>query len=115
MEGGSASPATSASNQNEDVCGRGRRARAKVGMIKSAQYWIDKLNLIAHPEGGYYRETYRSELAIARKPCRRVLPGRVWFRRRSISCWKEKIFPLSIVCSRMSSGIFTPAARSPWM
>ena len=36
-------------------------------MIKSAQYWIDKLNLIAHPEGGYYRETYRSELAIARE------------------------------------------------
>jgi uncharacterized protein len=38
----------------------------KVVMIKSAQYWIDKLNLIAHPEGGYYRETYRSELAIAK-------------------------------------------------
>jgi predicted cupin superfamily sugar epimerase len=36
-------------------------------MIKSAQYWIDKLNLIAHPEGGYYRETYRSELSIARE------------------------------------------------
>ena len=36
-------------------------------MIKSAQYWIDKLNLIAHPEGGYYRETYRSELAIPRE------------------------------------------------
>src|SRR4029077_15917224 len=68
MEGGSASPATSASNQNnEDVYGRGRRARAKVVMIKYAQYWIDKLNLIAHPEGGYYRETHRSELAIARE------------------------------------------------
>lgn len=36
-------------------------------MIKSAQYWIDKLNLIAHPEGGYYRETYRSELSIPRE------------------------------------------------
>ena len=36
-------------------------------MIKSAQYWIDKLNLIAHPEGGYYRETYRAELSIARE------------------------------------------------
>jgi uncharacterized protein len=36
-------------------------------MNKSAQYWIDKLNLIAHPEGGYYRETYRSELSIARE------------------------------------------------
>jgi predicted cupin superfamily sugar epimerase len=36
-------------------------------MPKSAQYWIDKLNLIAHPEGGYYCETYRSELSIARE------------------------------------------------
>ncbi len=25
---------------------------------------IDKLNLQAHPEGGYYRETYRSEASI---------------------------------------------------
>lgn len=36
-------------------------------MPQSAQYWIDKLKLIAHPEGGYYRETYRSELSIARE------------------------------------------------
>lgn len=36
-------------------------------MPKSAQYWIDRLNLVAHPEGGYYRETYRSELSIARE------------------------------------------------
>lgn len=34
-------------------------------MTKSAQYWIDKLSLIPHPEGGYYRETYRSSLTIA--------------------------------------------------
>lgn len=36
-------------------------------MLQSAQYWIDKLKLIAHPEGGYYRETYRSELSLARE------------------------------------------------
>ena len=36
-------------------------------MPRSAQYWIDKLKLIAHPEGGYYRETYRSELLISRE------------------------------------------------
>jgi len=28
-------------------------------MMKNAQYWIEKLNLQKHPEGGYYRETYR--------------------------------------------------------
>jgi predicted cupin superfamily sugar epimerase len=27
---------------------------------RSAEYWIDKLDLKAHPEGGYYREVYRS-------------------------------------------------------
>jgi uncharacterized protein len=36
-------------------------------MPKSAQYWIDKLNLIPHPEGGYYRETYHAKLSIARE------------------------------------------------
>jgi predicted cupin superfamily sugar epimerase len=36
-------------------------------MTKTAQYWIDKLNLIAHPEGGYYSETYRSQLSIAKE------------------------------------------------
>ena len=35
-------------------------------MPKTAQYWIDRLNLTPHPEGGYYRETYRSGLSIAR-------------------------------------------------
>ncbi len=36
-------------------------------MTTSSKYWIDKLGLIAHPEGGYYRETYRSDLSIARE------------------------------------------------
>jgi len=26
----------------------------------SPEYWISKLNLLAHPEGGYYRRTYQS-------------------------------------------------------
>jgi uncharacterized protein len=29
-----------------------------------AGYWIDKLQLLEHPEGGYYRETYRSNQLI---------------------------------------------------
>src|SRR5881296_3029740 len=36
-------------------------------MTNSAQYWIDQLGLIAHPEGGYYRETYRASLSIPRE------------------------------------------------
>jgi len=30
-------------------------------MIKKSQQWISKLNLKSHPEGGFYREVYRSD------------------------------------------------------
>jgi predicted cupin superfamily sugar epimerase len=33
--------------------------------MHTAEYWIDKLNLKAHPEGGFYKETYRSTETIA--------------------------------------------------
>jgi predicted cupin superfamily sugar epimerase len=33
---------------------------------KDAQYWINHLGLGPHPEGGYYRATYQSDLTIAR-------------------------------------------------
>lgn len=36
-------------------------------MTHSAKYWIDRLGLITHPEGGYYRETYRADLSIPRE------------------------------------------------
>ncbi|WP_294347217.1 cupin domain-containing protein [Prosthecochloris sp.] len=29
--------------------------------MQSADYWIEKLDLINHPEGGFFRETYRSK------------------------------------------------------
>jgi predicted cupin superfamily sugar epimerase len=41
-------------------------------LMKSAAEWIERLQLLRHPEGGYYRETYRSEEGIARA----ALPGR---------------------------------------
>ena len=28
--------------------------------MSNAKYWIDRLELMPHPEGGYYREVYRS-------------------------------------------------------
>ena len=34
-------------------------------MDKTARYWIEKLQLEAHPEGGYFRQTYRSDVVIA--------------------------------------------------
>src|ERR1700757_4054216 len=34
---------------------------------KDARYWIEKLQLAPHPEGGYFRQTYRSDVVIARE------------------------------------------------
>jgi uncharacterized protein len=34
---------------------------------RNARYWIDKLQLEPHPEGGHFRQTYRSEVVIARE------------------------------------------------
>jgi uncharacterized protein len=31
----------------------------------SPKYWIEKLRLEPHPEGGYFRQTYKSELLVA--------------------------------------------------
>ena len=32
--------------------------------VHSANYWIDKLNLTKHPEGGYFKEIYRSAESV---------------------------------------------------
>jgi predicted cupin superfamily sugar epimerase len=34
--------------------------------MQNAQYWIDTLKLEPHPEGGHFRETYRSSVSIPR-------------------------------------------------
>lgn len=31
----------------------------KEDAMRSAEYWVEKLDLKSHPEGGYFRETYR--------------------------------------------------------
>ena len=33
--------------------------------ISTAKDWIEKLQLAPHPEGGYFRQTYKSEVVIA--------------------------------------------------
>lgn len=33
-------------------------------MERNSKYWIEKLNMLPHPEGGYFKETYRSEESI---------------------------------------------------
>jgi len=39
---------------------------------ETAKYWIEKLSLSKHPEGGFFRETYRSDEVINKK----CLPNR---------------------------------------
>jgi predicted cupin superfamily sugar epimerase len=34
---------------------------------KTATYWIEKLKLEPHPEGGYYRQTYRAGLVLSQE------------------------------------------------
>jgi len=41
-------------------------------MTRDADYWINKLGMTGHPEGGYFRETYRSPEVIPGT----YLPGR---------------------------------------
>lgn len=36
-------------------------------MIKDAAYWIQKLELKPHPEGGYYRQTYKASLVLPKE------------------------------------------------
>jgi predicted cupin superfamily sugar epimerase len=42
---------------------------------RNAQYWIDHLQLSPHPEGGFYRQTHRSELTIRRSGLPSTFPG----------------------------------------
>jgi predicted cupin superfamily sugar epimerase len=44
-----------------------RGLMAKSGKKGTAEYWIERLGLEAHPEGGYFRQTYRSELSLGRE------------------------------------------------
>lgn len=32
--------------------------------MKNKEYWVEQLQLLPHPEGGYYKETYRSSLEV---------------------------------------------------
>lgn len=40
--------------------------------MKPAEFWIDSLQLLPHPEGGFYKETYRASEKLAQT----ALPGR---------------------------------------
>lgn len=51
-------------------------------LMKTADYWIKQLDLQPHPEGGYFRETYRSRETIPKH----ALPGRFGGNRTFSTC-----------------------------
>ncbi len=44
-------------------------------MTKDARYWIEKLGLETHPEGGYYRQTYKADLILVKESLPREFAG----------------------------------------
>jgi predicted cupin superfamily sugar epimerase len=44
-------------------------------MIRGAAYWIEKLRLEAHAEGGHYRQSYKAGLILARESLAREFTG----------------------------------------
>jgi len=46
--------------------------KVKAVMKLNSDFWIAKLGLKEHPEGGYFKETYRSEIKL----CQATLPER---------------------------------------
>ncbi|MEQ8808841.1 MAG: cupin domain-containing protein [Imperialibacter sp.] len=48
-------------------------------MNRNANYYIDQLNLASHPEGGYFRETYRSVGTTTTKAGQRSISTAIYF------------------------------------
>ena len=48
-----------------------------------AQEWINRLGLEPHPEGGYYKSTYQSDIWLAREQGKRPLYTSIYFLLRS--------------------------------
>lgn len=49
---------------NDLFCGRMNNKRDPEQEMKTADYWIKKLGLDPHPEGGYFREIYRAAESV---------------------------------------------------
>jgi predicted cupin superfamily sugar epimerase len=52
--------------QTESILTIGKWSGSAVNKKDSA-FWIEKLGLERHPEGGYYRQTYRADLQLAQE------------------------------------------------
>jgi predicted cupin superfamily sugar epimerase len=48
-------------------------------LTRDGQYWIEHLGLSPHPEGGYYRVTYKSDLPVATDRGERAASTAIYF------------------------------------
>ena len=79
--------------------------------MNTADFWIDKLNLCKDPEGGYFKEVYRSDenLEVTALP-----KGYTSDRSFSTSIYfllKSDVFQAFIEFNQMKPGISTMAPR----
>jgi len=78
---------------------------------QTAAYWITHLQLQPHPEGGFYKEVFRSGAEVMRPPS--LLPKKAC---TSIYYLLEGTdFPAFTVLRQMRSGIFTKGRRCIFM
>ena len=73
-------------------------------MTKDSSYWIHHLQLQPHPDGGHYRQTYRSDVLLPKNLCRSVFRAPAPHRQQSISCLQAWISLRSTACNPMNSG-----------
>ena len=55
-------------------------------MKPSAEEWISRLNLQPHPEGGFFRETYRASTAVSTEAGSRSFATHIYFLLRAGEC-----------------------------
>jgi len=77
--------------------------------MKTAAYWIEKLELEKHPEGGYFREIYLSDDIVPQTGLPAISAENAVFPLLFIICSKATIFQLFTVLSPMKFGITMPA------
>jgi len=75
----------------------------------TAKYFIDSLQLKPHPEGGFFKETYRSSGTIALKCLPLILMVNVLMQLAFIFYYSKDISQHFIALPVMSVGIFTKA------
>ena len=76
---------------------------------------VNHYNLLPHPEGGFYRQTYAASEQIHNEALQKDLMAIVHFQRPFIFSCLPEVFLHSTASKAMRSGIFMKAAHSIFM